>query len=272
MNLKGTMKKASKPILSIAKKIIRKAAEMGLDQAGSLIAPVAWPYLKKVLAPVVKELERKYPKMFFVGDEDAARDSEKAIETLSTDSTLQKMLDEGFSKLEDNQKQILTELDQIDEKLQDIGTSIEQVSEMTEEGFSQIRQALQGQRVKDDLLKRLDVIKDVREQMRRAGATPAVAALLEMSTAIGSFMMEVLETGKPNTIYTRDIAGVIKGQGKDALITGGVTEYRAKGSGPYEDEYGRTCRDITVTHSEDGKWISATNTFYRHRGKWVKIQ
>ena len=49
MKLKGTMKMSSKPILSIAKKIIHMDAEIGLDQAGSLIMHMAWPYFKKEL-------------------------------------------------------------------------------------------------------------------------------------------------------------------------------------------------------------------------------
>ena len=262
---------ASKQILSVAKKIIRKAAEVGLDQAGSLIMPTAWPFFKKILMPVVEELERRYPKMFLVGDEKAIIDSEKAIKALSKDSKLKKLLDEGFANLEHGQEQILDELDQIDEKLREIGGSIDRISEMTEDGFNQVLQALKEQRSEDASLEAIDIEEDVKKQMKRVGAPPAVAALIEISSAIGSFMKEVIETGKPNKTYKRDIAGIIKGQGKDARILREMTEYRATASAPYEDEYGRTCREITLTHLNDGKWISGTETFYFHRGQWIKV-
>ena len=45
--------------LAVAKKIIRKAAEVGLDQAGSLLLPGSWKYFKIVLMPIIKELEKK---------------------------------------------------------------------------------------------------------------------------------------------------------------------------------------------------------------------
>ena len=133
---------ASTRILSIAKKIIRKAAEIGLDQAGALIMPGAWPYFKKILGPVVDELQRRYPKMLLVDGQEAIADSEKAVEALTTDRKLQKMLDDGFSRLEQGQEEILDELDRIDAKLQDIGTSVENLSEMTEEGFNQVLKAI----------------------------------------------------------------------------------------------------------------------------------
>lgn len=132
----------SKRILSITKKIIRKAAEIGLDQAGALIIPGAWPYFKKVISPVVDELQRRYPKMLLVDDEEALRDSEKAVEALSTDKKLQKLLEDGFSRLEQGQEEILDELDRIDGILQGIGTSVDRLSEMTEDGFNQVLKAI----------------------------------------------------------------------------------------------------------------------------------
>ena len=56
--------KSSQGLLSLAKKIIREGAIIGLDEAGSRIAgPTAWRYVKKVMAPVVQELEKRYPKL-----------------------------------------------------------------------------------------------------------------------------------------------------------------------------------------------------------------
>lgn len=137
----------SKRILAIAKNIIRKAAEIGLDQAGYLIMSGAWPYFKKILAPVVGELEKKYPNMFLVGDERAIVDSEKAADALSADSQLQRMLEDGLSNLEHGQEQILTELNRMDQKLVGIGTSIDRVGERTKEGFNKVLQALQEPRI-----------------------------------------------------------------------------------------------------------------------------
>jgi len=115
---------SSKRLLSVAKKVIRRAAKIGLDEAGTRICgPTAWGYFKKILSPVVDELQNRFPKLFLVGEEEAAK---KAADTLSKDKELQKLLYDGFSKLEKGQDEIRGALARQDKNLKAIGNSLDQ--------------------------------------------------------------------------------------------------------------------------------------------------
>src|SRR6516162_10195012 len=98
---------ASQSLLSVTKAIIRKAAENGLDEAGTRICCSGWPYVKKMLSPVVDELQRRFPKLFLVGSDEAKAAATQAQSTLDNDPNLQKMLSDSFSKLEHGQDEIL---------------------------------------------------------------------------------------------------------------------------------------------------------------------
>ena len=123
---------ASGGILSIAQAVIRKGAEIGLDEAGTRIAGSAWPYIKKVMAPVVEELERRYPKLFLVGDREASASAEKAANELSQDLQLQKIVDDGLASLKQGQEEILRLLSKYDGTLQDIGQRVDRGFEEAE--------------------------------------------------------------------------------------------------------------------------------------------
>lgn len=126
--------KSSQGFLSLAKKIIRESAIIGLDEAGSRIAgPTAWRYVKKVMAPVVKELEKRYPKLLLVGEEEARDAADLAVKALSTDVALQKMLSDSLSRLKEGQQEILAALARQNHTLQNIGNSLD-------EGFKKTRE------------------------------------------------------------------------------------------------------------------------------------
>lgn len=126
--------KSSQGFLSLAKKIIRESAIIGLDEAGSRIAgPTAWRYVKKVMAPVVKELEKRYPKLLLVGEEEARDAVDLAVKALSTDVALQKMLSDSLSRLKEGQQEILAALARQNHTLQNIGNSLD-------EGFKKTRE------------------------------------------------------------------------------------------------------------------------------------
>jgi hypothetical protein len=42
--------------------VIREGAKIGMDEAGTRICGSAWQYVKQVIAPVVGELQKRYPK------------------------------------------------------------------------------------------------------------------------------------------------------------------------------------------------------------------
>jgi len=254
----------SKRILSVTKKIIRKAAEVGLDHAGTLILGGAWPYFKKILSPVVEDLERRYPKMLLVGDALAIPDSEKALKALTKEPRFQEMLENGFSKLKDGQGDILRELDRIDAILQEIGESIDHLSDMTEDGFKDVLKALKTARSSRSELEEQTPADFVDELLRGVDVTPKIAKLARFSGSKAQFIKEVLDDGKPNTTYRRELKGLIKNN--DFIPE--PTEYMVRVSEIFRDELNRQCREVEVQWHADDKWEKETWTFFQERGKW----
>jgi len=118
-------------------------------------------------------------------------------------------------------------------------------------------------------MEEVDMVEQSRRLLEESGTSPAVAGLIEFGVATSSFQMEVLESGTPNKTYRRKIRWVIKGQGNDARLVQELTEYIASAGREYKDDQGRTCRELTMSHRCDGKWISKHFVYYLHRGKWV---
>lgn len=129
-------------ILDVSKKIIRKATEVGIDQAGSLLLPRSWKYFKIILMPIVKELEKKYPKMLLVDMSKPNVDNQKALESLGKDEQLQNLLNSGFSRLSVGQKKISADIQVINSKLDTIGHSIKELGGITREGFDDVLEAV----------------------------------------------------------------------------------------------------------------------------------
>jgi tetratricopeptide (TPR) repeat protein len=155
---------SSKRLLSVAKDIIRQAATIGLDEAGTRICgPTAWGYFKKILAPVVDRLKHQYPKLFLVGEEEAAK---KAVDALSKDRELQALLLDGFSKLDRGQKDITALLARQDKTLKGLGNRIDQ-------GFKEA--AKRGEINVNVILQKLDKLE---LQLKGAGAFAAVPSNL----------------------------------------------------------------------------------------------
>jgi len=111
----------AKELSSVAKKIIRAAVGVGLEEAGTRICgPTAWKGFRTVMSPVVRELERRYPNLFLV-----EKEAEKAVKDLSTDESLEKMLADGFSSLKTGQDEIRWLLAQQNETMKTIGMSVD---------------------------------------------------------------------------------------------------------------------------------------------------
>ncbi len=133
---------ASNSLVELAKKVIREAGKIGLEEAGSRICgPTAWRYVKRILAPVVAELEKRFPRLLLVPEE-----ADRGAEALSADTALQAILDGGFAGLERGQDEILAALAQQDEALTKIGDAINSGFARTDE---RLGSALDG--VRDEL-------------------------------------------------------------------------------------------------------------------------
>jgi len=117
-------------ILSVAKEIIRNAAEIGVEEAGTRICGSAWAPLKKVLTPAFKELESRFPALFLAPGPEAKKAASAAVDALGSDASLQKLLTDEFAKLGAGQDEILRVLAAQDETLRGIGAAVDK-------GFSQ---------------------------------------------------------------------------------------------------------------------------------------
>lgn len=110
--------------LRLAKQIIRRAAEVGLDEAGTRLAGSAWPAVKKILAPVVGELDRRFPALMLADKDAAAKAADQAVQALDQDRALQEMLGASFAQLTVGQQAILDQLASNGAKLDDIGAAV----------------------------------------------------------------------------------------------------------------------------------------------------
>ncbi len=132
----------SSDLVSLAKKVIRKAGEIGLEEGGKFVCGPAWPFVEKILSPVVEELEHRFPKLFLVPEE-----TEKASEALSEDVALQEMLQKGFAQLESGQEEILAALARQNEVLVAIGEAVnrgfQEGGQKIDNSFENIRQQLE---------------------------------------------------------------------------------------------------------------------------------
>jgi tetratricopeptide (TPR) repeat protein len=160
---------ASQSLLALAKSILRQAAEIGIEEAGTRICGSMWPTVKKMLTPVMDALQKRYPKLLLAGTDDAKSAAEAAANDLSNDASLQKMLSDSFSKLEEGQAEILDLLSRNSETLKQIGDSIDR-------GFKEAEEKNAGWR--DGIMQQLQQL-----QIRVAAATPPpVKAQPQLST------------------------------------------------------------------------------------------
>jgi tetratricopeptide (TPR) repeat protein len=115
-------------IAVVAKKVLRGAAEVGLDAAGLAVCGPMWPFFKKVLTPVVEELEKRYPKLFLVPEE-----ADKAVAALEEDKGLLEALDskfdQEFAALHEGQKEIVSFLVGLEETVVDISNTVKGIDQ-----------------------------------------------------------------------------------------------------------------------------------------------
>jgi tetratricopeptide (TPR) repeat protein len=247
--------KSSDRLISVTKRIIRQAAIVGIEEAGTRIMGSAWPVFKKVLTPVFEELQNRFPKFFLLEKqpgEQARLVAEEAITSLSADPSLQKKLTDGFLKLESGQEQILEELGRLEDILVVLGDTFKDFEKESERRFNKIMQAIRETRELELSLEVADYSEWI-EHTLSPNISPEVKAGVKFYVEVGSFMIAVVRAGESEKTYRRVIEGI---------------EYRVTPSVRYVDSQGRTNRDLRVSRPEHGSWITTTNTFYRINGYW----
>ena len=99
--------------LDIAKKVLRETIALGIEEAGIHICTKrGWDAIKTVITPVIKELERRYPKLLLVPEEMA-----QAEHDLDTDASLNTLVEQHMLAIETGQKEILNVLFRNDDTL-----------------------------------------------------------------------------------------------------------------------------------------------------------
>ncbi|HVN00646.1 MAG TPA: hypothetical protein VMT68_10565, partial [Caulobacteraceae bacterium] len=127
------MAAVSPALLALAKRIVRGAAEFGLDEAGARICGGAWPLVKKMMAPVVSELDRRFPALMLADKGAAAAAADKAADALDEDPSLQRTLADGLASLREGQAEILALLARNDVQLSTIGAAVDRTEGKTDE-------------------------------------------------------------------------------------------------------------------------------------------
>lgn len=136
-------------LISVTKQVIRAAAMVGFEEAGTRIMGSAWRPFKAMIAPVITELENRFPSFFLLdtspGSTPPVRAQEAAQEALNAiddDISLRRMIVDGFNKLDEGQFEIKQQVEKISLRLDAIDVSIDDFAQSSDEKFAQIMDQL----------------------------------------------------------------------------------------------------------------------------------
>lgn len=92
-------------VIAVAIEIVRSAARLGLERAGTRLMAEAWPYFRLVLQPIV----RRFPDLLGFGIS-RERAAQQAADALTSDPSLQQAILERLAKLEEGQELVAAKL------------------------------------------------------------------------------------------------------------------------------------------------------------------
>ena len=116
---------------NVLKMVVRGAVEFGIDDAGARIAGAAWPLIKKTAAPVLDELQKRYPALFLLPGPESKNAAAKALSDLNSDPILLRQLEITSQQLESigiKQDTILKTVMEQNETMRGIGAVIDGVA------------------------------------------------------------------------------------------------------------------------------------------------
>lgn len=134
-------------LISVTKQIIRAAAKLGIEEAGTRVMGSAWAPFKAMLSPVFGELEKRNPKFFLLDvprgtkpspSVEAQLAAKKTVEDLSSDKKLQTLVMDGFKNLEQCQYEIKEQIEKHTLRLEALEVSVDQLSETNDENFENV--------------------------------------------------------------------------------------------------------------------------------------
>ena len=257
----GAADAADQPLVALAKKVLRGAIGITIDEAGNrVLGPTIWKYFKQIFMPVYNELEKRYPNMLL-----SEQKTEEAIERLSSSDQLQNMLSEGFRQLGEGQTLIIAELNRMDKIMEEHGRKITDTYAMTVEILSILKQD-RGSRPTESL-QEVNTIIDI-DNIKQI--PPHLRIFWKYSNAHKYHLNQILEHGKNYTPYRF----FVNGYWLNDLFNVEPTEYRVLAHGRYQDLEGRSCRDIEETFFAKGQWRLAQAIFviFEGKGKYIRLE
>ncbi len=232
----------SQRLADTAGDVIVEAVKFGLDEAGTrLLGPFAWNGFKRMMAPVVKKLQKEFPALAF-GDPENEAAQAAALEAalhLRSDPELRMLLLENFDKLATGQEEILRGINRLERVVERTSQDVTKISETASEILSEI-QKLESDAAPPALPTNVDIsdyIEEVdlfsRAQARREGREihMGVHTTILLIVAIEHFKQRVLEDGVASKTYK--------------TVFGPYTMSMTP-RGKYESTDGKTCRGYAI--------------------------
>ena len=259
----------SQQLAHTAGEVIIEAVRFGLDEAGArLLGPTAWNGFKRVTAPIVKRLQRRFPALSFgkPGDEAAEAAAQEAVRYLHRDSGLQKLLLDNFNQLSEGQEEILGSVRRLESIVQETAKGVGDLQKKSQEILDEIRkqsgetpaQELPTWVDVSDIMEQTFLFMRVRARELQEELNMDVVRLILRGIGTAVFMLRVLEEGRSLKVYKSKIGGGI---------------FTIHPSGKYLDESQRLCRKFTMrvpVINEPQRHVVTHQIFCRIEGGWKR--
>ena len=227
----------SDTLVNWTKALVKSAAKLGVEEAGTRLLGSGWKYAKAVLEPTYSELARKYPALKFLDTPAAETAATRATADLDANPEWRKQLMDRFTRLEHEQAETLLQLSVLEKRM------------------DEVEQLAHG------LPKREDPFAELKKQPQSDGRDTVLI--------LGSIYLFAIDAAS-----TPDRAGNYRRTLPGSFVAGrhhwAPTEYRAFVSGIF-DEDGARCRDLMMSYNAAGRWQpepSVSKTLCRIRGNW----
>lgn len=262
----------SQQLADTAGDVIIEAVKLGLDEAGTrLLGPTAWNGFKRISAPVVEALQKRFPSLSF-GDpqnKEAQTAAHEAARYLRASSELRMQLLENFDKLAIGQEEILRGVKRVERTVERTSQDVQEISVTVSEIMSEINELKSGA-APSALPSNVDMSSYIEETLifartkaRREGRElymPVFSTVLLIVT-IEQFKQRVLEEGIASKTY-------------NTVLEPYTISMTARGK--YKNANGYTCRKYTVMHpdyvNDLSQRTSHSGTYCRVEGFWTPIQ
>lgn len=268
----GQKRSLSQRLADTAGEVIIEAVKFGLDEAGTrLLGPTAWNGFKRIAAPVVKILQKRFPALSFGNpqNEKAQAAAYEAAQYLRANSELRILLLENFDSLASGQEAILSGINRLERAVEKTSQDVAKISQTASEILNEINELKSGAAPSTlpdnvDMSSYMEeVLIFARAQTRREGRElymPVFTTIL-MIVTIEQFMQRVLEDGIASKMY------------KTML---GPYSVSMTAGGKYKNASGYTCRKYTIIQpdfaNDLSQLVSFSRIYCREEGFWKPMQ